>query len=100
VRTAGGKWRRLRRKPVNADGTFATWPRYLRSVRAARAGKVRPYKLRNLHLSRRARVIRIRAVVTGAGRSNVVRVRLRHPAPKPKPLRKRAHRRAEVQRYA
>ena len=77
VRTAGGKWRRLRRKPVNADGTFATWPRYLPSARAARAGKARRYKLRNLHLTRRARVIRIRAVVTGAGRSNVVRVRLR-----------------------
>jgi hypothetical protein len=87
VRTAGGKWRRLRRKPVNADGTFGTWPRYLRSVRAARAGKLHRYKLRNLHLSRRARVIRIRAVVTGAGRSNVVRVRLRprRAAPKPKP---------------
>ena len=91
VRTAGGKWRRLRRKPVNADGTFATWPRFVRAVRAARAGKPRRFKLRDVHLSRNARVVRIRAVLTGSGRSNVVRVRLRYgraaskPKPKPKP---------------
>jgi hypothetical protein len=91
VRTAASNWRRLRRKPVNADGTFATWPRFLRAVRAARAGKAKRFKLRDVHLSQRTRVIRIRAVVTGAGRSNVVRVRLKYrraaAKPKPKPAK-------------
>jgi hypothetical protein len=81
VRSGHGKWRRLRRKPVNGDGTFGTWPRLLRTVTASRAGEVHRYTLRGLHLGRHTRLIRMRAVVTRAGRSNVVRVRVRlHPA--------------------
>jgi hypothetical protein len=57
IRTRGGNWRRLRRKRVNADGSFA-------------------FILRNRDLGRHARVIRIRAVAARAGKSNVVRVRL------------------------
>ena len=76
ARTKHGQWRRLRRKPVNADGTFGTWPRLLRSVSISRAGRVHRLALRGLHLGRHTRLIRIRAVVTRAGRSNVVRVRI------------------------
>jgi hypothetical protein len=92
-RTRHGEWRRLRRKPVNADGTFATWPRLLRTVTASRAGKINRYTLRGLHIGRHTRLIRMRAVVTRAGRSNVVRVRIRlRPAPTAR------HRKAAVHR--
>jgi hypothetical protein len=77
LRTRHGHWRRLRRKPVNADGTFATWPRLLRSVSVSRVGRIHRLTLRNLHLSRHTRLIRLPAVDPRAGRSNVVRVRLR-----------------------
>jgi hypothetical protein len=59
VRSRHGQWRRLRRKPPHADGSFATSARF-----------------RDLALSRRTRVILIRAVIDRAGKSNVVRVRL------------------------
>jgi hypothetical protein len=52
---SNGRWRVLRRKPLEAEGTFAA--------------SVRP---RHRH-----RVLRIRAVVKGVGRSNVVRVTVR-----------------------
>jgi hypothetical protein len=58
VRT-GRHWHLLRRKPLRSGGTFATNPR----LHGAR-----------LH---GARVVRIRAVVKGVGRSNVVRIRVR-----------------------
>jgi hypothetical protein len=54
VRARHAHWRHLRRKPLNADGTFGTSSRFLRSPR----------------------VILIRAVVARAGQSNIVRVRL------------------------
>jgi hypothetical protein len=96
LRTRHGHWRRLRRKPVNADGTFATWPRLLRSVGISRFGRVHRFALRNLHLSRHTRLVRIRAVATHAGRSNVIRVRIRPrrphaPRSAKKHHRKRAH---------
>ena len=56
-----GRWHVLRRKPLQAGGTFAT-NAHLRNIR-----------LRGAH-----RVLRIRAVVRGVGRSNVIRIRLRH----------------------
>jgi hypothetical protein len=72
MRVRHGHWRRLRRKPLNADRTFATSSRFFRSARAS-GGKLR---LAHLRLGRHTRVILIRAVVARAGRSNVVRVRL------------------------
>jgi hypothetical protein len=67
-----GHWRRLRRKPLNGDRTFATSARFFRSARAS-GGKL---KLEHLRLSRHTRLILIRAVVARAGQSNAVRVRL------------------------
>ncbi len=55
-----GRWHVLRRKPLQAGGTFATNPR-----------------LGSSRLTRGHGVLRIRAVVKGVGRSNVVRIRLR-----------------------
>jgi hypothetical protein len=84
LKTRGAhQWRRLRRKLVNPDGSFATWPRYLRDVRAARRAGVHRYTLRGLHLSRHVHRIKLRAIVTHAGRSKVLKIRVRH---------KRAHR--------
>ena len=74
---SGGRWHRLRRKPLQADGAFATNLRLGHSARAARHGGHRRLTLRKVRLRRGLRVLRIRAVVKGAGRSNVVRVRVR-----------------------
>ncbi len=54
---SGGRWHRLRPKPIGADGTFACNPR--------------------VRLRHGVKVLRIRAVVKGVGRSNIVRVRIR-----------------------
>ena len=75
---SGGTWRRLRRKPLAADGTFASWPRLGRSAHAARRGGHGRLHLRNVRLRRGIRVLKFRATVKGLGRSNVVRVRVRH----------------------
>jgi len=65
VRTRHGHWRRLRRKPPNADGTFGTSARLTRG-----------YRLSRLRLGRHTRLLLIQATVARAGKSNVVRVRL------------------------
>jgi hypothetical protein len=79
VKTPGAhRWRRLRQKRVNPDGSFATWPRYLRDVRAARFRGAPTYTLHHLHLSSHAYRFRVRAVVGRAGRSNIITVRLLH----------------------
>jgi hypothetical protein len=51
----GGRWVRLRQKAIGAGGTFST----------------------NVRAGHRIRVLQLRAVVKGVGRSNVVRVRVR-----------------------
>jgi hypothetical protein len=73
VGTRRGPWRPLRRKTPNADGTFATSARFTRS---ARSSATRGLRLGHVQFSRGTRVIRIRAVVRRAGKSNMVRVRL------------------------
>jgi hypothetical protein len=79
LKTPGAhRWRRLRFKRVNADGSFATWPRYLRDVRAARFSGRHRYTLHHLHISPHVHRFKVRAVVRHAGRSNIVTVRLRH----------------------
>jgi hypothetical protein len=72
-----GRWRRLRRKPVEANGTFASHPRVARVPHASRRGAHRALALKNVRLRRGIRVLRLRAVVGGVGRSNLVRVRVR-----------------------
>jgi hypothetical protein len=52
---SGNRWVRLRQQPIDAAGTFAA----------------------HVRLKARSRAMRIRAVVRGVGRSNVVRVRVR-----------------------
>jgi len=73
-----GAWRHLRRKPVDADGSFTTNPRLAHKRRAARSSGRRPLVLKQVRLRRGMKVLRIRAVVRGVGRSPVVRVRIRH----------------------
>jgi hypothetical protein len=68
---SGGRWHALRRKPVEANGTFAGNARLARKAGAAKLA------LKNVRLRHGVRVLRIRAVVKGVGRSNVVRVRVR-----------------------
>ena len=90
LKTRGAhQWRRLRRKLVNPDGSFATNPRYLRDVRAARHAGLHRYTLRGLHLSRHVHRIKLHAVVTHAGRSKVVRVKVRHKRARAAHRRKR-----------
>jgi hypothetical protein len=76
LKSAGRHWRRLRRKPLNANRTFATWPRLVLTARASRSTGRHRYLLRDLHISRHTRVIKLRAFVRGVGRSNIVRVRI------------------------
>jgi hypothetical protein len=77
-RTRGQRhWHRLRRKPVEANGRFATWPRLTRPAHVSRFGAP-ILRLRDRHLSAHARIVRFRAFVHGVGRSGVVRVRIRH----------------------
>jgi hypothetical protein len=75
VRTRGHHWRRLRRKPVEANGAFSTWPRLGRGARVSRHGH-RTLRFRDLRVSRRAKVLRIRALVKGVGRSRTIKVRI------------------------
>jgi hypothetical protein len=72
-----GRWHRLRRKPVEADGTFATNARLAHRASAARTHGKRRLALKSVRLRHGIKVLRIRAVVKGVGRSNVVRVRVR-----------------------
>jgi hypothetical protein len=72
----GRHWHRLRRKPIQADGTFRTNPRLKRSRHAAWYGVPR-LRLKHVHLRPGVRVLKLRAVVRGVGHSNVVRVRVR-----------------------
>jgi hypothetical protein len=74
---SGGRWHRLRRKSIAADGTFLTSPRLARKARAARRNGPKRLALEHVRLKRGVRVLKIRAVVRGVGRSNVVRVRVR-----------------------
>ena len=76
VRTKG-HWRRLKRKPVEADGTFGTYPRLGRYARASAKGRHGRLHLENVRLRHGTRVLKFRATVKGLGRSNVVRVRVR-----------------------
>jgi hypothetical protein len=76
VRTRHG-WQRLRRKPIAADGSFGTNPRLVRRPGTARTGGHARLALKRVRLKRGARVVKIRAVVKGVGRSKVVRVRVR-----------------------
>jgi hypothetical protein len=62
---------------VEADGSFSTWPRLARYGQSARAGSSRLH-LRDVRLRHGIRELRFRAVIKGLGRSNVVRVRIRH----------------------
>jgi hypothetical protein len=79
LKTRGAhQWRRLRRKALTLDGSFATWPRFLRDVRASRVSGIHRYTLRGLHLSRHVHRIKLRAIVTHAGRSKVLRIRVQH----------------------
>ena len=76
VRTGRG-WQRLRRKAIAADGTFRTSARLVRKALAAGRSAPTRLTLRRVQLKRGTRVLKIRAVVKGVGRSNVVRVRVR-----------------------
>jgi hypothetical protein len=78
---ARGRWHRLRRKPVEANRTFATNARLAHRARAASTSGHRPLSLKHVRLRRGVRVLRVRAVVRGAGRSNVVRIRVRRTGP-------------------
>jgi hypothetical protein len=70
---SGRGWHRLRLKPIAADATFATSPRLVRKAGAAR----KRLALKRVRLNRGVRILKIRAVVKGVGRSKVVRVRIR-----------------------
>jgi hypothetical protein len=74
---SGRHWLRLRRKPIEAGGTFASSPRLVRKAAAARRYGPERLALKNVRLPHGVMVLRIRAVVRGVGRSNVVRVRVR-----------------------
>jgi hypothetical protein len=74
---SGRHWYRLRRKPIAAGGTFASSPRLVRKAAAARKRGPGRLALKNVRLPHRVRVLEIRAVVKGIGRSDVVRVRVR-----------------------
>jgi hypothetical protein len=78
VRTHG-RWKRFRQKPVEANGTFATHPRLGRVAGTSRHGH-RALRLRERRLRAGMRVLRVRAVVRGVGRSRVLKIRVRrHP---------------------
>jgi hypothetical protein len=64
----GGKWRRVGTMRLRA-GRYLYRPRL-----GQRRGAVRRFG--GLHVKRAARVLRLRAYVKGAGRSNVVRIRV------------------------
>jgi hypothetical protein len=76
VRSRGG-WHRLRRKPLEADGSFQTNPRLARLATASRRGSGGRLALKGVRLPRGIRVLAIQAAVKGVGRSNVVRIRVR-----------------------
>ena len=73
----GHKWSRLRVKPIQSDGSFSTNPRLKRGAHASRWGAAARLRLKHVRLRQGVRVIKIRAVVRGVGRSNVIRVRIR-----------------------
>jgi hypothetical protein len=82
---SGRRWVRLRQNALEAaleaGGTFSTsaqlgW-KTRRKAAASRGGRGKRLALENLRLAHGIRVLRIRAVVDGVGRSNVVRVRVR-----------------------
>ncbi len=74
----GHRWHRLRRKPIQADGSFGTNPRLGRPAHASWSGAPGRLRLKHVRLRRGVRVLKLRAVVRGVGHSNVVRVRVRH----------------------
>jgi hypothetical protein len=71
-----GHWLRFRQKPVEANGTFASWPHLGHKASASRHGH-RVLRLRDRRLRRGIRVLKIRAVVKGVGRSRPIHVRVR-----------------------
>jgi hypothetical protein len=73
----GHHWHRLRRKPIQADGSFRTNPRLKGSAHASRYGVPGRLRLKQVHLRRGVRVLKLRAVIRGVGHSNVVHVRVR-----------------------
>ena len=75
VRTHG-HWKRFRQKLVEANGTFATHPHLGRVAGASRHGH-RALRLRERRLRSGMRVLRVRAVVKGVGRSRVLKIRVR-----------------------
>jgi hypothetical protein len=75
VRTKG-HWRRFRQKRVEANGTFASWPHLGRAAGVSRHGH-RVLRLRERRLRAGIRVLKIRAVVRGVGRSRAIQIRVR-----------------------
>jgi hypothetical protein len=73
----GHHWRGLRRKPVEANGTFATWPHLKRRAHASYWGARTSLHLKHVRLRHGVRVLKLRAVVRHVGHSNVVHVRIR-----------------------
>jgi parallel beta-helix repeat protein len=74
-----GRWRRVTRKRVKR-GHFKSKPRLRVSAAASRRGKrhgAAKLVLKRARLSGKTRVLRLRAVVPGVGRSNVVHITVR-----------------------
>ena len=69
-------WRALVLSPIRADGTFAESAR-LASARGTSRRRRAPLRLHRLHLGRNVQTLKVRVVVPGLGRSNVVRIFIR-----------------------
>jgi hypothetical protein len=73
-----GRWRHLMESRVKGGGKFNATTRLYRVVRQARGGRSkRTLKVRRLHLGN-VRKLRVRAVVSRVGRSDVVVLHFRH----------------------
>jgi hypothetical protein len=70
-----GNWRRFGEKPVEANGRFTSWPRLGRGGHASGHGH-RVLRLGEQRLRSSVRMLRIRAVVRGAGRSRILHIRV------------------------
>ena len=71
-----GNWRRFREKPVEANGRFTSWPHLGRGGHASGHGH-RVLRLGEQRLRSSVRVLKIRAVVRGAGRSRILQILVR-----------------------
>jgi hypothetical protein len=72
-----GNWLRLGSRIVAADGTFGTSAHLRRASITQRGERRRLLRLRSLPLEYTVRTLKLRAVVPGLGRSNLVRVKIR-----------------------